>query len=123
MSNITFIKSGPYADLDRLDARETHRFNGVISREHYDFITNICPLNGVMQFTIATLINSLVSNLKQNGITTYNPAEYINHLRRLTNSNVVGQKPGTDGSTGTPSVCPTPAPAAQSSNPRQRTKH
>ena len=48
-----------------------------ISKEDYDFLKTVCPLQGTIQFICATIIHETIKQLKQNGITTYNPDAVI----------------------------------------------
>lgn len=93
-----------------------------ISKEDYNFIQTVCPLQGAVQFLCATIIHETVKSLKQNGITTYNPDQFIAQVRRCTNSPTSGPQPQSNGSTNPNTVCPTDSTTSSAGDSSQRTK-
>ena len=106
----SLTKQGPYSHLNQKDSDQVVSLHCRISKQDFDFLYTVCPLQGVAQFVFSTVISNVCNSLRKNGITTYNPDAFIAHLRRLTDSDPSGGKPLTNDTGKTPSVCPTPAP-------------
>lgn len=89
MSNPSFLD--PYADLP--DA-EVHRTTIVCSKRDWAFISGIHGRKGSFQCTVYILITRLIQQLKEKGITDYDPERFESAVSGLTVSLADGSGTG-----------------------------
>ncbi len=63
----------PYQGLTTKNATEAYRFNSLISREDYNLLKDVSPQWGTVQTVINIIFKSIVNELRELGIDTYNP--------------------------------------------------
>lgn len=115
----------PYAHLNR----DLHlsRLSADISYEDKEFLHLIFPARGLFNRLTQVFFHSLVSECKQNGITTYSPenADYLARLiaRRCSFAEPVGQGLDQNVTGGTPGACDNPPGSQLQSDDAQAPPH
>lgn len=102
MKELSDKLENPYSGYPRSEVTEVHLY---VHNEELVYLRNICLKQGFIQAICNTLIDNLVKQLKENGITDYKQySEFVDIFRRCTPVGIVsnnedGDRPNDGGRT------------------------
>ena len=103
--------------------RPTHtvtRVTVAVPREDTELIIRVCPIRGIVQATVATVIKNICEYLRSNSTTELDVTEYVAILRRLADCGSANTGHVEDVASGADSIRSRPAAAKHSNRSTRR---